>query len=366
MKITDVKITRVYIPWPEPGLHWGWRATRTKGRTFGILEVSTDEGITGVCTESPSVQLDLLRRVLVGADPFDVGRIMKELRDLWTLGLRRSGGVESALWDIIGKSCRRPLYQMLGAYQDKVKAYVSTAEHKTPKEQAKMARRYLEEGFKAIKLRCHRPDPQMDLEVVKAVRGEVGDEMEIMVDVNQGRSHLPPYWTHRDALKMARELEKLDVVWLEEPLPQEDLDGLAALSATVDIYIAGAESEWGLTRFKEILEKKAFDVINPDVRGSGGITEVRKIAALAEAHHMWCVPHNFGGDFSLATTLQVTGSIPNCPYVEFPYEPPVMTCETRDILLTEPIVAQDGYVAIPRGPGLGVELNTEVMQKYAL
>ncbi len=167
---------------------------------------------------------------------------------------------------------------------------------------------------------------------------------------------------------MARELDQLGVVWLEEPLPKDDLKGLAELARQADIPIAGGELEWGIHRFREFLELGVYDIVQPDPHWCGGILECRKISALAEAASRQCILHTGGmGGLWVAANLQVSGAIPNCPYFEYLMEPPVWTPEIRDAFLQEPIrISADGYVEIPDGPGMGVRVNEEAITRYTV
>lgn len=375
MKITDVKFLDLEIPLKVP-LRPAWEP-RAAYESFplALIRVYTDEGIVGSAVEftpqhvmgASGSQIACLKSILIGADPFGIEGIVRKLRYAAFVG-PKPWAIEIALWDVIGKACGQPVYRLLGGSQDRVKAYISTVQIKSPDEHALDAKKYLDQGFRAIKLRAHRLNPVEDLEAVRAVRAAVGDKMEIMVDANQAWATEPPFWSSRTALWMARELEKLDVVWLEEPLPKDDLQGLAELARKVDLPIAGGELEWGIHRFRELLENQAYDILQPDPHWCGGILECRKISALAETMNKQCILHTGGiSGLWLAANLQVTGAIPNCPYFEYLLEPPVWTAEMRDALLEEPIViGKDGYIDIPKGPGLGVKLNEQAIARYTV
>lgn len=375
MKITDVKFLSIELPLEVP-LRPAWDPSAAyQSFPLALVRIYTDEGQVGSAVElTPQhvmgvsgSQIAYLKSILVGADPFGVERIMSKLRYAAFIG-PKPWAIEIALWDVIGQACGQPVYRLLGGCQDRVKAYISTVQIKSPAEHVEDARNYFAQGFRAMKLRAHRLDPKDDLKVIQAVREAVGDEMEIMVDANQAWTTEPPFWSFRTALWMARELEKLDVVWLEEPLPKDDLRGLAELARQADIPIAGGELEWGIHRFRDFLEGGVYDIVQPDPHWCGGILECRKISALAEAANKPCILHTAGiGGLWVAANLQVTGSISNCPYFEYILEPPVWTPETRDVLLKEPIrISEDGYIEIPKGPGLGVELNEEAIARYTV
>jgi L-alanine-DL-glutamate epimerase-like enolase superfamily enzyme len=256
----------------------------------------------------------------------------------------------------------------LREWRARAKAYAATINLKEPEERAKDAVAFLEAGFKAIKLRAHFPDPMKDVDVVRAVRDAVGDDMDIMVDANQASHRVPPIWSHRTTYGVARALERLDVHWLEEPLHREDLDGLTELTLNMEtLMIAGAEGETQLRRFRQLFEHGCFDIVQPDTIWAG-ISTVKKIAVLAEAYDKLIIPHTHSiCGLGLASSLQLLESISHCPFVEFGYEPPIVTPEHRDRILMEPItIDKEGYVHIPQGPGLGVELNNRYVEQHTI
>jgi len=272
--------------------------------------------------------------------------------------------MELPLWDIVGKRAGLPVYQLWGGYQDAVPAYCSTGEVRPADARADDARRMLEEGFRAIKLRFHHDDPRDDLAVVHAVRAAVGDRLAIMVDANQAgvepgvSGHRT--WGYRTAHMVAHELEQLDVLWLEEPLPRHDYDGLARLRGSLSrLMLAGGEDNHGLHEFKLLLDRGCYDVLQPDALLSEGLFGLRKAGALAEAAHAWLVPHTWGNGMGLLANLHLAAALPNCPWLEFPHDPPSgWTAQSRDAMLAEPLWLDDaGCVAVPQRPGLGFVMD---------
>ena len=381
LKITEVDIvySRKPIVLPEPWrpAFWEpdvepWRSTR-----FDFFEVTTDEGITGIApcpyvdSLSPSY-LEFIRKALVNSDPFYVERFWETYMSGRTDVPGSLGGVDTALWDIVGKTLDVPVCRLFGMNRDKVPVYVATAQLHSPEEHAKEAVQCREQGVRAIKLRLHRPSHEDDLKVVEAVRDAVGDDMTIVVDANQ--NNLAPsynYWSRQTAMWMARRLDALGVYFLEDPLPLNDIAGIKELADAVDMAISGGEHARDIYHFRDLLFSGAFDIVQPDIiLGSPGIgmTGMRRVAQIAQSVCRLIVPHVYTGGIcglALAATLQVVAATNNCPYVEYPLEPPALTVENQHGLLKEPIVMEkDGCVHVPQLPGIGVEIDEDYVEKY--
>jgi len=270
--------------------------------------------------------------------------------------------IENALWDIAAKKAGVPLYKLLGGKSDKLLAYCSTGEIHPPEQRVQDVLAMRERGFKAVKLRFHNPDWRIDLTTLDAVRKAVGDSMTIMVDGNWGW-YLPGdarhgAWDRKTARTVARALEDYDVFWLEEPLYAYDYDGFAELRQHTNVRIAGGELNQGLHEFQVYLEKKSFDVYQPDCTFAGGITVARKVAGMAEAAGFLFAPHTWTNGIGFAANLHVAAAASNCPFLEYPYDPPNWTESERDFMLTEPFtIDRDGYVHVPQKPGLGFDLD---------
>jgi L-alanine-DL-glutamate epimerase-like enolase superfamily enzyme len=197
--------------------------------------------------------------------------------------------------------------------------------------------------------------------------------MTIMVDANQatapyrtGARKTTALWDYKRAYQTAKILESLDVFWLEEPLPLHDYDDLARLSSEVGILIAGGEINREIHEFVTFLEKGCYGILQPNCTMAEGMFQVRKIAAMAEVKHKLCVPHAWVQGPGFYANLHVAGSTSNCPWIEFPYDPPVITPENFHSIITEiPQIDSEGYVVIPDKPGLGVEINWDVVKKYS-
>jgi D-galactarolactone cycloisomerase len=373
MKIVDVEAYLCRFPLPEPFWPSWIPGLPESNNTLLLVRLITDEGIDGFSAapaflgELKGVP-ELLRVFLLDRDPFKVEDFIKVFRSAKAVGVR-AWFMEIALWDIIGKAAGQPIYRLLGGYRDRVKAYASTGELRPPPRRVEDALRIKEMGFKAMKLRIRSDDIRDDIAVVEAVRGAVGPEMELMVDANQawpihGFGDYPT-WDAKRAVITARELERLDITWLEEPLGMYDYDGLAVVNASTSINIAGGELNNDIYDFRELIYRRCYDVLQPDVTLATGILNGIKVAGMAEAAGLIVNPHTWTNGIGFAANLQLMGAIPNCTHCEFPYEPPGWVPEARDAMLAEPFdIDDEGYVRLPEAPGLGIEVDMEKVRAF--
>ena len=377
MLITDVVTRLVEFPLERP-FHPAWaRGRNMTALQMVLIEVETDEGITGIgaAHAGPEAMVAIDRFVkpyFVGEDPLAVERLAAVLRDTEILAPPLYC-MEIPLWDIVGKRAAMPVYRFWGGYTSAAQVYCATAEVRSLEERVEDVRRIVDDGFKAVKLRFHRADPREDIAVVEAVRDAVGDRIEIMVDGNQAGVE-PGHGGHRTwgfqlALDVARELERLGCYWLEEPLPRHDYDGLARLRDRLStLRIAGGEDNHGLHEFKLLLDRRCYDVLTPDALLSEGIFQMRKIAALAEAHFCEFAPHTWGNGIGFLANLHVAASTPNLTFLEYPHDPPSgWTAAARDQMFTAPLLTDgDGRVPLPERPGFGFELDYERIDRYTV
>lgn len=369
MKIDRIEAWVCRFALPRP-FHPSWiPGVGEDHNTSVVYRVTTDDGVQGAAAsiavlEEARGYLPLLRIYLQGREVTSVEDILKTLRSADEILGYRGWHLEMALWDIIGKVAGLPIHRLLGGARDRLPAYASTGELKTPERHVETCQQLRELGFTAVKLRVRHPTLAEDAAVVEAVRDELGDELTIMVDANQGwRVHgLGPYpeWDFKRAVQFARVCEDLDVHWLEEPLYHHDYEGYAALRGQTDVRIAGGEMLRDLHPFRELLARGGLDVVQPDVALSGGILMSRKVAVLAEAFGAAYAPHTWTNGLGLAANLHCMAAAPNATWCEYPFEPGSWIPEARDAMLTETLeVDDDGTIAVPDGPGLGVEVDWE-------
>ena len=368
MRITGVTTEIYQLRFPRP-VHPAWVPGMSwSSSEASVFRIETDEGLVGMAAGvgSPAFVRDVIAPRLVGRDPFKTEQITNILRDHggpW-LGHTSPWGIELALWDLIGKAAGLSVSRIWGQAADRILGYASTIEIRRPEERAEDALRLLEKGYRAIKLRLHSATIAEDIAQVRAVREAVGDRMEIMVDANQAeRPGTPqvregPVWDYHRALATCRELHSLGVAWVEEPLSRYNYDDLARLSAAADVRLAGGEGCSGLHEFRQLLDAGCYSIVQPDAIVAEGLGQLRKIAAYAEMHHRLCIPHHGGNGFAVAAHLQLSASCPNSPYLELMQDPPGIGVMEVQGLIAEPFkVDRDGYVQVPDGPGLGVEIG---------
>ncbi len=353
----------------------GW-LYKTRGSC--IVEIETNDGVVGwgecygpAAVSKAYIESQFAPRI-IGRDAFDVEVIWEDLynriKDYGPRGMVTSAmsGIDIALWDIIGKSCGKPIHKLIGgAQRSEVTAYATGLYfidmERLVEEAVEEARDYVEQGFVAVKMKIGLGDPKLDIRRVAAVREAVGDTTRLMVDANH-------CFTVPQAIRLGRELEQLNVEWFEEPISPEDIDGYVEVTRALDMAVAGGENEFTRWGFRDLVVRKAMDIVQPDVCAAGGISECRKIATLASAHGVECVPHAWGSAIGLAATLQFLAALPDQP-PSFRPMPPLLEfeqCENpfRDHLSVEPIVQLRGQVKIPAGPGLGIEIDRTVLNRY--
>lgn len=371
MVIVEVTATNLTIPYDVP-YRPAWQPGIVRNnRDFTLVRIRTEDGSTGYG----------------GADGHHAGNIRNSVapylvgKPAWLTEeharvFRNAGGawfVDQALWDVIGKTARMPLYRLWGAARDRVKAYASTASLGTPADRAELARRYRSEGFRAMKLRFHCESMAEDLALLDAAM-KVAPDATFMVDANQATflpsSQPSPRWDYRRALATARELEERGVLWLEEPLAKFDFENLVRLRGATEIYLAGGESNRELHEFRWLIERGIYDIIQPDCCLSEGISQLRKIAGLAEAYNRHFIPHHGLSGLGLAATLHLACTTPGLAWMEMMYEPPTRTIDTYQrlggIIESRIWIDAEGYVSPSCEPGLGVAINEEMIERYAV
>ncbi len=378
MKITGIKTYILEKPLGKQQVasSQGWK----QSRQAMVVVVSTDEGISGVGESigSPSVLErvinDYTAPLIIGRDPFDTNAIWADvygkstLKPQWGVFVQAFSGIDIALWDIKGKALGVPVYKLLGgALRNRAHAYATGLYR--PKVEDPMsalvreAVGYKQQGFFAMKLKIGYVTPDEDIAIIGAIREAIGDEVKLMVDANCA-------YDAAEAIQMARRMEPYNIQWFEEPVHPLDIEGYLEVKRNSAIPIAGGECLGTCHDFLSLVTNKAVDILQPDVCIVGGFTEIQRIVALSNAHHLQCFPHVWGTNVAIAAALQLYAALPNVtwkvnppePFFEFDRSPNPL----REMTTIEQFELKDSYIDIPQGPGLGITPNIDYMEENAV
>ncbi len=366
MKITDLKVLQMAAGKGRPGdFDWNWTFVKidTDSGVFGVGEASLqykDEGI--------KAEMEGFKRFLIGKDPFRIEYLWTSLyrRVTWTGGPVTTSAISAidlALWDIKGKALGVPVYELLGGkFYDSIKLYANgwPKVDESPEGYAEGARKVVNAGYKALKMypfngaQVATPERiQLGVDRVRAVREAVGPDIEIGIDI---RAQLN-IWSAR---RVAQKLEPFNIAWMEEPIPWDNPETLVEFARSVRVPIATGEQLYTRWDFRALLEANAVGIIQPDICHAGGMTELKKIAALAETYYVTLSPHNSNGPISTVASLHLLTCIHNSLMQELF----VNLLELYNEVLTNPIVVKDGYCTPPEGPGWGTDIKEDVIRKY--
>ncbi|MCC6443554.1 MAG: mandelate racemase/muconate lactonizing enzyme family protein [Armatimonadetes bacterium] len=341
-----------------------------------IVRIHTDDGLVGIgeVDSSPHVMKAIyeapmshtlcygLSRLLLGENPLDVERLWDKMYR-GTIYYGRQGaaiqaisGADIALWDILGQATGQPVYALLGgARRTHLRPYGSVLFGETPEETARIGASLVEQGFTAVKFGWG-PFGQSeagDIAFARAAREGLGDEADLIIDVGWA-------WDVKTAIRRVRRLSEYRPAFIEEPLPADDWDGYARLTDAVDIPIAAGEEECGRLAFRDFMDRARIDIVQPDVTRAGGITEMKRIARDAADRRRIVINHSFTTYINIAASLHVLATLPEAPFLEYSMAPSAI----REEMTHETFPVENGLVALPQGPGLGVHLDEEVLRRY--
>lgn len=367
MRITGIELVRLRLPL-EPAFAAAWDPVPRRHFDATVVRVSTDTGVVGYGSGDTMDGFEGYLDLFVGSDPLAISRHVRALETISFHG-GRYWPFEAALWDIAGQVAGLPVSVLFGGASDHVLAYASFGAHRAPAERVEVAVAARERGFRAMKLRISPHHLAEGVDAVRAVRAAVGDDVSLMVDLNQAwrmAGDVSPALDLGTVRRVASQLVELGVCWLEEPLPPEDLAGLRMLREQTGIRVAGGEMVRTVEELVALVEADAYDVYQPDVVLSAGMSRCRLVAELARLKHRSFTPHTWTNGIGLAANLHVAAGVGAGPYLEFPYDPPGWTPERRDFMLTEPLdIDADGCLRVPQRPGLGVTVDQDALRRYA-
>jgi D-galactarolactone cycloisomerase len=375
MKIKNVEAVPISFPLDTPaqdatGVWDSWNTVIVKitadDGTFGYGEIGPIHG--GGIPIFKAIVDHKLKSMIIGEDIFDRERLYEKMlgkgTSSYALGQKGAivsavAGIDIALWDLVGKILEVPVYKLLGGCaNEKIPAYASgffgkSGRPLTPKECAEEAKSYADQGFKGVKMKIGFGRKQ-DLLNLEAVRNAIGPDLGIMVDANQS-------YSYHDVLKIAGDLAAFDLTFLEEPFPVNDLDAMAALASAIEIPIAAGENYYTRFEFRDVLVKRAVNIIQPDIIHAGGITETKKIASMASAWNVPVAPH-IHATVGVAASIHLLTSVPNTLAAE--YITSGGSYKLRQALYGKAFMAQDGWIKATQEPGLGININEEMFEKF--
>ncbi|MGH3487276.1 MAG: mandelate racemase/muconate lactonizing enzyme family protein [Actinopolymorphaceae bacterium] len=357
MKITDVRFTTYDLGKLAKPFRNSILVTENKRLT--LVEVDTDEGITGLALsgEGAARFAAPIRDRLVGEDPRDFGRLWHRMFTGWRKPVVKGdavsaiGSVDNALWDLRGKALDLPVYRLLGGFRSRVPAYAAGGyyeEGKGPQELADEMLSFVGAGYRAVKLKVGGADIGEDVRRVAAVRAAVGPDIRVMVDANNA-------WTSAEALKFGQAVEEFDLAWFEEPCWPDDHDGMARLVSRLTTPIATGEIEFTRWGFRDLIERRAVDIVQADPQTCGGLTEWVRIATLASAHHLMMAPHGNHYVGAHAVAAVDNGLIVESYAGLSPWQ---------DEFLGG-ISFVDGELVLPETPGLGITVDRAALEGAA-
>lgn len=367
MKITDVEAIWLQLPVVDE------RCDGTQDTL--VVRVHTDAGITGIgeVDSSPMVAKAIieaplshaiargLRQCVLGQDPLDIAVLWERMYQ-GTIFFGRGGaaqqaisGIDMALWDIMGKALGLPVYQLLGgAFHTRLRAYASNLFKETPEATCEQARRLVDQGFSAVKFGWGPlgQSEALDLALVREARRGLGADVELMIDAGLA-------YDASTAIRRSHQFAEYSPFWLEEPLHPDDLEGYARLVEASPLRIAAGEQETTIQGFTALLNT-GLDVLQPDVARVGGISRAIEIGRLAAQRRRLCVNHSYKTGISIAASLHFLAALPNASLLEYCVEESAL----RQTLTRQTFPLDQGYVQVPQEPGLGVELDEEVVERY--
>ena len=386
MKISSIKS---HVLRYELDKELGYSQQYYKHRTAHLVEIETDEGITGwgecfgpgnIALANKYIVEKVIQPLIIGEDPINKEYIWHKvynlLRDSGQKGMpiQALSGIDIALWDILAKKAKLPLYQLLGGKTNNkipVYGYGMMLQKKSVEELCELfkkeANQIKEKNFKAMKMKVGL-GPKEDLKLVSAVREAIGEDFKLMVDANHA-------YNKNDALYVGRGLDEMEIYWFEEPVAPEDYDGYKELKEKLKTNIAGGEAEFTKYGWNQLIKNNCIDIAQPEVCGLGGITEYLKVSALAQSNFIPIVNHVWGSALSVAVNLHLLTSLPDMPGGLFPTKSMLEFDTTeKNIFITDlaeekfsildQVKDKDGFASPLENIGIGINPKKEFIKEY--
>ena len=379
MKITSFETFQLKAPLEIP---FGWSQDTITSRSVGLVKITTDEGIIGwgegCGGPAAAVVNEIFAPLLIGEDPTNRSALWQKMfHSIYNANLAVGFGgsaisaVDTALWDITGKALDVPIYHLLGGkIRDSIPVYATGlyyTQGEFPSRLIDEARGYVESGFIGMKTKIGGLSIDQDVKRVKAIRDAIGPDVKLMVDANQA-------YNASSAIRIGQKLSDLDLVWFEEPVNAQDIEGYLLVKNSLPMAIAGGENLRTRYEFQQFLSKRAYDIVQPDVINVGGISEMRNVAMTANTMGIQVNPHVWGSPIMIAASLHVASTIPPCPpsgnpepfvqesVMEYDRTPSAI----RDNISPQTFKMTDGRLKVPTGPGLGVTIDEKEVKKLSI
>jgi L-alanine-DL-glutamate epimerase-like enolase superfamily enzyme len=374
-RVARVELFHVAIPLPatfRPAWIPGMPSNENR---FTLVRITTDDGVEGY-SAGPAIGReraglgDLLGPYLLGEDACDISLVQQRLREIAYLGWR-NWWIEPAFWDIRGKLAGRPVCEMLGGSPCTVRLYASTGEVKKPAARIEEVEARLAEGFRTVKLRVHDHEEAVDIRQVVETAEAIGDRAKIAVDANQGwRVTIvgdSPLWDLERAKRFADACADVGVAWIEEPLAMDRYEDLSALTAASRVPIAGGElHNAGLPELGMMIERRCYNIFQPDAIFTGGIAQTMEVIRLLRKHSLTYSPHTWTNGIGFAVNLQLfaASGFAGERELEYPLAPPGWTVDARDGILEKPFHHDQGTLETPTAPGLGIDIDGKALSRW--
>ncbi|UCH73264.1 MAG: mandelate racemase/muconate lactonizing enzyme family protein [Rhodospirillales bacterium] len=346
----------------DPPFVAAWDSRARESSDVSIVRITTADGAVGIGAGGTMDGVERYYDLFVGHDPLDLERHAAILANLDFHGVR-PWALDVALWDLVGKIRKQPVWHLLGGRSGTVPCYASTGVLREKKALTDAVSALAGQGFKAVKLRLHHADWREGIAILEAVAITLSGKAELLVDCNQGW-RMPwdaeACWTYHQALAAAWELKRLGVYWMEEPVHHGDVKAMAALRGATGLRIAAGEMTRGEHALADLVDRNAVDVLQPDATLTCGILAARRLARRAAERDVAFTPHSWGSGIGLLVNAHIFAGCGGSPWLEYPLDPPEWTAERRDFMLAQPIKAgKDGCIELSDAPGFGIELDEE-------
>ncbi len=378
MEIKKLETFQLSAPLEIP---FGWSQDTISSRSVGLVKITTDDGIVGwgegCGGPSAAVVEDILAPLIIGENPINRLKLWQKMfHSLYNANLAVGYGgsaisaIDTALWDITGKILGLPIYDLLGGQiRNSVPVYATGlyyTEGEMPTRLLAEARGYVESGFIGMKTKIGGLKIEDDVKRVKAIRDEIGPDIKLMVDANQA-------YNASSAIRIGQKLAHLDLVWFEEPVNAQDIDGYLSVKSSLPMAIAGGENLRTRYEFQQFLSRRAYDIVQPDIINVGGISEMRNVAMTANTMGIQVNPHVWGSPIMIAASLHVASTLPPCPpsgnpepfvqetVMEYDRTPSAI----RDDISPETFVLTNGRLEVPTGPGLGITVDEKAVRSLS-